>query len=364
MNKFSNLIWCVGGVLLLSGCQSVGPDAIRSAHPSYNESIVKTNSEQLLLNIVRLKYCETPYFLEVGNVVENRKSTARLGFSGTGLKNHHEYNLQAGVAYAEFFQNPTITFSPLRGEQFTKSMATPISMPLIVGLMQTGWSAKRVLSLCVERLNNLDNASTASGPTPKHPPQFKEFEECVKIINRLHKNDQLIFGLDQSNHPKLVMKLAGSGKFQSDIIDLKRRLNLDLTKSEFRFVSNFFDTKEGESLPVRTRSLMEVLFFLSHAVQVPSTDIEKGLFEQTVSKDGSLFDWEHQLSGDWLRVFCSDEKKIPDNAYICVRYRNHWFYIADNDFNSKRTFMLVKHLFELQSGNPNAAVPSLVIGTN
>ena len=363
MSKIPSLTLCVGSIFLLAGCQSVGPKAIRDVQPSYNESIVKTDSEQLLLNIVRLRYCETPYFLSVSNVVENRKSTTRVGLSGTGLKRHREYTLSAGVAYTEFFQNPTITFSPLKGEAFTKSMATPISMPLVVGLMQTGWCPKRVFSLCVERINHLDNATTASGPTPKRPPNFEEFEQCVKTINRLHKRNQVAFGLDPEDNSSLIMRISDQAASSGDAMLLKRQLGLDPLKSEFRFVSNFFDTKE-DNLPVRTRSLIEILFFVSHAVQVPQKDIDDGLVVQTIDKSGDVFDWEHQLSGNLLHVLCSEDKKGPENAYLKVPYRGKWFFIPDNDINSKITFMFIKNLLNLQSGDPNAAIPSLVIGTN
>ena len=40
----------------------------------------------------------------------------------------------------------------------------------------------------------------------------------------------------------------------------------------------------------------------------------------------------------------------PANAFVAVPYRGAWFYIADNDLESKSTFMLLTQLFNLQAG--------------
>ncbi|MDE6575878.1 MAG: hypothetical protein K2L24_00535, partial [Opitutales bacterium] len=389
IDRLGKLGGYIGALLLLGGCESVGPKVIQEVKPSYNESIVKTDNEQLLLNLVRLKYRETTCFLEVSNIVENRKFTTRIGPQGSKISRHGNFDVSLGVAYMENFQNPSITFSPLKGEKFTKAIATPIPIPLVLGLIQTGWSPKRVFNICVERLNRLDNASEASGPTPKRPPEYKSFEQCVKLLNHLYKEDQLIFGIGRKDLEEtlgpvpgnaflrqcsqiwdyfvqgvrkmvsqeitglpslspqqdtplaqyvkelkrlykgvklvlgpdkdLIMRFNSNDPNQSDILELKKSLELKPEKSEFKLTSNFSHLGSGKDLLVRTRSLMEILFFLSHAVQVPEEDVLNGLVSQTIAKDGSIFDWERQLSGKWLHVLCSTERQAPKNSAVCVR---------------------------------------------
>ncbi|MFQ5503151.1 MAG: hypothetical protein ACE5EQ_12795, partial [Phycisphaerae bacterium] len=50
-----------------AGCQ-LGPAALRVSQSQYNNAIQQTSAEQLLLNLVRLMYRESPMFLEVGSV--------------------------------------------------------------------------------------------------------------------------------------------------------------------------------------------------------------------------------------------------------------------------------------------------------
>ena len=47
----------------MGGC--FGPTAIRQTRDRYNEAIRQTNDEELLLNLVRLRYNEHPSFLPV-----------------------------------------------------------------------------------------------------------------------------------------------------------------------------------------------------------------------------------------------------------------------------------------------------------
>ena len=55
-------------VLNFVGCINYGPISLKSERSRYNLAIQKTNDEQLLLNLVRLKYRDTPFFMEVSNV--------------------------------------------------------------------------------------------------------------------------------------------------------------------------------------------------------------------------------------------------------------------------------------------------------
>ena len=52
----------------IAGCSVVGPASVRTGRADYNTAIQQTNAEQLLLNLVRLRYRDVPYFLEVASV--------------------------------------------------------------------------------------------------------------------------------------------------------------------------------------------------------------------------------------------------------------------------------------------------------
>ena len=53
---------------LISGCASFGPNALRDTRLQYNEAVKATTEEQLLLNIIRLRYTDTPSSLAVSTI--------------------------------------------------------------------------------------------------------------------------------------------------------------------------------------------------------------------------------------------------------------------------------------------------------
>ncbi|MDR1366866.1 MAG: hypothetical protein LBJ13_03100 [Puniceicoccales bacterium] len=349
------------GILLLGGCTSIGPDSVKKVHFRYNDAITKTSNEQLVVNLVRGRYRDSFNFVEITNILNASKSTMRVGVGPNGTKFGFDKNkghIDFGpFGHGEVFDNPTVTYVPLRGDQYAQRMTSPIPIVTILGLIEGGWNLKRVFNLCVERINHLDNASTASGPTPTKKPDYEQFAEAVELIETLHKQNHLIMGI--KNREVMVFKFTNS---DSQSQKLKSFLGIDPNSSEFYFSSNFLDA--DANLTIRTRSAMEVLFYLSHAVYVPKRDIDAGLVTVTKDDDGKVFDWHKNLTGEWINIYCSEGKERPQNAYVSIFYRGAWFYIRDNDLNSKSTFMLFNHLLNLQSGKLAQFAPMLAVSTN
>src|SRR4051795_2825542 len=63
---FLSRVLLVAGCLAASGC--LGPAAVRSTRMRYNEVVRSTNDEQLLMNLVRLRYADTPVFIDLPNI--------------------------------------------------------------------------------------------------------------------------------------------------------------------------------------------------------------------------------------------------------------------------------------------------------
>ena len=105
--------------------------------------------------------------------------------------------------------------------------------------------------------------------------------------------------------------------------------------------------------------MMGILFYLSHNAEVPPSHRAAGLVTQTESAEGEAFDW-NEVTGGLFRVRSSSSR--PSNAFVAVPYRGAWFYIADDDLESKSTFMLLTQLFNLQAGQIKTVAPALTIG--
>src|SRR5215510_11487346 len=170
--------------LLASGCTTgFGPRTVRSERPDYNQQIIRSADQEMLLNVVRLRYNDSPLFLELGGVVAQYSYDAALNaagqISGSGP---NSASVAAGLAYSE---KPTITYTPLSGEEFATRMLAPIPLDAVMLFAQSGWSAERLLLVAVQRVNDLFNAPTASGPTPDQAPDYEAFEDFAERFHRL-----------------------------------------------------------------------------------------------------------------------------------------------------------------------------------
>ena len=62
-----------------------------------------------------------------------------------------------------------------------------------------------------------------------------------------------------------------------------------------------------------------------------------------------------------IKIQSSEEK--PDDAFVSVRYRDHWFYINDRDLRSKRMFSFIMFIFTLVESAPTQKGPGLTLST-
>ncbi len=169
---------------MLSGCQSTfGPQAIERTHPAYNEAIIASINEQMLQNLVRMRYRDVPFFLQIGSVTASLSLGANAGVNAdVNLGSGDSFSPSVGIAYAD---KPTISYAPLQGEDLLKSLLSPLQLQAILVLTQSGWNISRVFGLCFERINNLYNAPTASGPTPELEPDYEEFSRLLVLLRTL-----------------------------------------------------------------------------------------------------------------------------------------------------------------------------------
>ena len=357
-------VFMAGIICLGLGCQNFGPRALQTTHPQYNHAISRSLDEQFWLNLVRLRYRDNPFFLEVASVTTQQTVEQEVSASTGIIPGRSTLSSGAGLTYS---QTPTISYTPLRGDQFLKQILSPVPMEAVLILVQSGWSVERVVSVCVERMNDLDNASNASGPTPSREPRYKEFREMLEILRELQVADAIELGAancvpDEKGKvmpgQDLVLRIRPKATLAPRIARLKELLGIEGAGNELRLTNDFLNRPEN-SLAVRTRSMMGVLFYLSHNTQVPEADEQGGLVTVTQTAAGGRFDW-NKVTGNLLKVGSAAQR--PPGAFIAVQHRGAWFYIRNNDLESKSTFMLLSQLFNLQAGQIKTVAPALTIG--
>ena len=341
-------------LFLVSGCNTIGPRTIPGARLNYNVAIARSADEQLLLNLVRLQYRDTPLFLEVTSV--STQYVMSYGASASGsLTDPLDRSAGASIGFVE---KPTVQYAPLQGGKFVTQILSPISLETLALLARSGWSLERILRLCIQDLGPLKNAPTASGPTPDLAPEYRAFQEAATVIRQLQMQGTLNLGVaSEGNWRKLVMRLTEDISNNPDLLKLVTLLGVSSPVSDLVFTEGFDDGTPG-SFAIQTRSLMGILYYLSQNVRVPQRHRSKGLVTNTVTDTGEPFDWSEVL-GDIFTVH--SQWTEPANANVKVHYRGVWFYIDDRDLATKTTFGMLGQLFYLQAGEVRNMTPALTL---
>ena len=357
--RFPSLFLIIMLTSMGSGCLATfGPQAIERTHPAYNEAIIASINEQMLQNLVRMRYRDVTFFLEIGSVTTSLSLQASAGVDAAlNFGTRDSLSPGVGVGYVD---NPTISYTPLQGENLLKSILSPLQLEAILVLTQSGWNIDRVFGLCFERINNLYNAPTASGPTPKLEPDYEEFNHLLESLHRLQRRQLIEIGTThQQDSPGIIVRLvADDAEYQADLDRIYELLRLNREVKDFDLSTDFLAVEKAQ-WAVRPRSISGLLYYLSQTVETPEQHQSDGLVTVTTSKTGGIFDWTHTPAGRRFKVRTKAER--PDNAYIATYYRGHWFYIEDTDLESKSTFMLLRQLFDLQAGQTKSRGPTLTL---
>jgi hypothetical protein len=392
----------LGLALPAAGCIQ-GHRALKASHERHNDAIQARVNEELLLNLVRLRYRDTPLFLRVGSVVTQFGFSGAAGASaGVNQNGPDSLGLNVGVSASE---EPTFTFTPLQDNEFVERLLTPIDLDVLVLLQRSGWSLDRVLRSTVQGMSGLGNALSASGPTPDRAPDYEAFGRVSRALRTLQAERQLEIGYESRRAEistavpeenvsgtdlvaaaragyrfapaddgklvltgparSIVLRVPDSARTRADFRELAELLGLEADAPQYELVAADANLPEllapagqRRTIIVSTRSLLGTLFYLAHTVEIPDEHYERGLVTRTVDAEGRAFDWDG-VAGDLMLV--QAQVDFPEDAAVRVRYRGHWFFIDDADLESKSTFALLIQLLNLQSGATSGGAPLLTL---
>lgn len=385
----------VGVALLLAGC-SFGPKALAKNRLQYNEVVKTTSEEQLLLNIVRLRYGDTPSSLAVSSIAAQYEVTQNLQLipffvaSGAEIAKTWAAVLpQLGIGGTD---RPTFSLTPLDDQEFTRKLFTPLPLDGLIYIAKTTWPISTVFRLYLENLNWVPNAQTASGPTPRRAPIFDEFRRGVMALQALQDRGQIVFGTEERTETQ-GSPLPAASVAARDIIEAAKngyeyRLDEQGTKwtllkkvqqpvlfvdpkaaesPEMAEVAKAFRLKRGltkypitqealgpfasgeglSALDVETRSLLQALYYISHGIDVPDEHVTSGVAAVTREPSGARFDWRPLMDG-LFRVRSARGSDRPAGAHVAIPYKGYWFFVDETDHETKATFSLLVELSRLE----------------
>ncbi len=342
-------------VLLLSACTAFGPKRVPADRFNYNEAISRSEKEQMLLNLVRMRYRDIPVFLAVSSVLTQYSYSGGVGVSGFAALDASTVasSTVGGMANLGYTERPTITYTPLSGSEFSRRMLSPIAAELMFAAAQAGWPTELLFLIALQRVNDVENMSFGAVSSPHDLERLRKFKRVLYLFRELGTRGALEMYRDHEETTALRYLVFGENlnrDTQAFADELKNTLGLDPTRNQFRVTARL-TKRDPDEITIQPRSLAGVMSFLARGTEAPALHLK----EDRVVDMGS---W-----GDLVPFRILSSPTPPKDAFSAVWYQGHWFYIAHSDHESKRVLGLLIYIFRLQAPATVAATPILSLPT-
>jgi hypothetical protein len=336
------------GAIGLTGCVHLGSKKVAVDRFDYSTAIADSWKQQTLLNIIKLRYLDLPVFVDVSSIVSGYSMVTGVNVNGVVSSETGAQGNFLGVGgTAVYTERPTITYVPMTGEKFLHGLIAPIDPKRIFTLVQSGYAADFILGLTVESLNGVRNRSTAGGVVREADPEFIRALDLLRQVqaagafgmrieeDKAKGSTGVVFFRRDDVPPEIAEKGA----------EIRRLLKL--LPDQQKFVLTYSPVRGADDeLAVSSRSMIQIMQAFASRVDVPEAHIKDRsawpAFENVPTGEGS------QQNG---RIHSGTQK--PAAAYAAVRYRDHWFWVNNDDWQSKRALTAIMFFFTLaETGSP------------
>jgi hypothetical protein len=346
--------------LNLSGCASFGPPSVDRDRFDYINAIASSWKQQTLLNIVKMRYADTPVFLDVGQIISGYQlqGTVTVGGSLNSASAFGDVlNLGSAGTYTD---RPTITYTPLMGAHFIQVMITPIPPPALLMRAEEGWPIDMLLQIGVQSINGLSNRKGgARGGHPADP----DFVRLLAALQRLQASGVIDLRVEVSSQTKqegtiLVISQKGlSPEVQADRALVRQLLGLRPDLEEYKIVYGTVSGKDDE-IAMQTRSGFQLLNQLGANVEVPPEHIAERRTYPSIPESEDMTRSMPRL------ISIHAEKSQPADAFVAVKYRDYWYWVDDRDFRSKGIFTFLMIIMTLSEKEDKVQPPIVTIQGN
>ena len=304
----------LGPLALLPGCASIGSVTVGRDRLNYGTALATSIKQQTLLNMVRLRYADVPTFVSVSQIVSGYTLEGSVTTGFNVLPDFRELSgdvaLGGGLNYTD---RPTITFTPVTGEQLAESYLTAIPPSDLFFLIQSGVPVDLVLR--VGRRSRSTAFGTGAARSRARPWRRRAFYELIDRLREIQNAGALGLRVDQSSgRRRAFLTLLGEdmdASLRATILQVKKLLGLDRKRDEFEIVYGRVRS-DDDTIAVLTRSVLEILNELSSLITVPIEDVAAGRTSATVV--------ESDVADVSPLLTVRSGPSAPSTAYVAVRY--------------------------------------------
>jgi hypothetical protein len=344
--------------LQVMGCAGIGPHTVARDRFDYVSAISESWKKQTLLNLVKIRYSDAPVYVDIASVINTyeMQGTVSLGANWANAPLTDTQNLSASGRYTD---RPTITYTPLAGERFTRALMTPIPVTGILFLLQAGYPADYIFRICVQTINGLNNSYGANMSGRDMDPGF---HELISLFRDLQKQGGLGMrvkpqGNDQQEAIVMFFRPMIDEAFAKKAARVRELLGIDPNHQEIRVVYGSFAGNDQE-IAILSRSMLQIQVDYSSYINVPQKHVDTG--------EVMDLHYTERLKAQGLPplVQIHSGSSKPNSPHVAVQYLDHWYWIERSDFNSKSLFTFLMLMFSLTEEGGGQGAPIVTVPTN
>jgi len=343
--------------LLLSGCAAIGPGSVTRDRFDYTTAISDSWKTQMLFNIVKARYGDAPVFLDVASVITQYQFEAAAGASATWqtpLSQSPNANSLNVTGAGRFIDRPTITYNPVTGAKFARSMMAPIPPTAILNLIQAGYPVDLVLRFCVQSINGIQNRY---GGLAQSRPADPEFYPLLKTMRRVQAGGNIGLRVQKTGEQEgavMVFRKQKEETVEEDTAAIRATLGLDPNAMELKVVYGAIASSNKE-IAILSRSMLQIIIDLASVIEVPEIHVTEKRVSPTMRDQAP----EGTPVPPLVRIHSSPYR--PGDAFVAIPYRDHWFWIDDRDLVSKGMFSFLMFIFTLTETGEKEGAPIVTI---
>jgi hypothetical protein len=233
---------------------------------------------------------------------------------------------------------------------------TPLPPKLVLSLIEFGWQAEMVFPLVTETINGLRNRKAAGKQAREADPGFyrvislfQKFQDSgnlnMRVVRDQNREETTLLLIYREDLPS---ELSESLRELEDLLGL--RPGVRELKVKYGVIP-----ETDQEIAIQTLSMLQIMVNLSLGIEVPIEHVEGGLTVPTMYGTAA----ELKEMGQRIKIHSIFEK--PEHPFVCVKYKDHWFWIEDGDFQSKKVFTFMMIMFSLTESGSKQGLPLVTI---
>jgi hypothetical protein len=373
------------------------------------------DEEELLRNLVHMRYYETPGMLSVSSIAAqyelSGQAEARPFFVAPNPSNSNvifkTFTAILPDVSALGANRPTISLSPGDDSDGVRRFLTPMTADTLAFLTQTGWPVSGLLRLWAERINGVPNVDPGNGAACTGVAEPARFQRALELLQSAADRELLSIRAEDKltevsgplpaetataaaaadairqglelrpradgktwalvrRERRLVVDVTPGSEQDPELLEVEGLLNLLPGRSQYDLVVApgripdplLHPAPASAELRITPRSTAQVYLYLADGIDVPPEHVVSGLVYPRSNRDC------HEATGGMFAVYTAAGHKPPPKAYVAVKYRGWWYYVDDQDAQSKATFAMMLQLSRLDlrrrppGGGPLLTLPA------